>query len=357
MSPSLSEDLDRWKTAVLSKSAIVEEAISVLDQAKLQIALITDENGLLIGTITDGDIRRGLLRGIGMNNLALELAHKDPLVVLPGIGRDAILQIMKANGLNHIPIIDDNRNLIGLHTLKMILSPLPRLNPFVIMAGGRGTRLHPYTENCPKPLLLVAGKPMLEHIIERAKNEGFHHFFIAINYLGEMIEEYFGDGSRWQVKIDYLREKLPLGTAGALCLLDLKSSIPIIVTNGDVLTDVSYGELLDFHGQHNSVATMAVRPYEWQHPYGVVQIDGVSIIGFEEKPISLSYINAGLYALGSTALEMLEINMYCDMPTLFSKIKAQGLRIIAYPMHEPWLDIGRPIDFEAAQKVKIKDKL
>jgi NDP-sugar pyrophosphorylase family protein len=211
-----------------------------------------------------------------------------------------------------------------------------------------GTRLRPHTEDCPKPLLLVAGKPMLEHIIERAKLEGFNHFVLAIHYLGHMIEEYFGNGERLGVRIDYLREESPLGTAGALGLLKPIPDAPFVVTNGDVITDIRYGELLDFHTRHAATATMAVRVHEWQHPFGVVQTQGVEIVGFEEKPIARSHINAGVYALDPSALRVLTADAHCDMPTLFERLQANKRLTVAYPMHEPWLDVGRPDDLKRA---------
>jgi NDP-sugar pyrophosphorylase family protein len=185
---------------------------------------------------------------------------------------------------------------------------------------------------------------MLEHIIERAKAEGFSHFVLAVHYLGHMIEDHFGNGESIGVKIDYLREGTPLGTAGALSLLDPTPEQAFVVTNGDVITDIQYGELLDFHLRHNAAATMAVRMHEWQHPFGVVQTQGIEIVGFEEKPIARSHINAGVYALDPTTLSALSQGVRCDMPTLFERLQAQSKPTVAYPMHEPWLDVGRPDD-------------
>jgi NDP-sugar pyrophosphorylase family protein len=200
-------------------------------------------------------------------------------------------------------------------------------------------------------MLQIAGKPMLEHIIERAKTEGFRHFVLAIHYLGYLIEDYFGSGERWGVHIDYLREKSPLGTVGALSLLEDRPKLPLVITNGDVMTDIRYGELLDFHQRHRASATMAVRLHEWQHPFGVVQMRGVEITGFEEKPVSRNYINAGVYALATEALECLEKGNPCDMPTLFEILQTKRMRTVAYPMHEPWLDVGRPDDFMQANQI------
>jgi len=247
-----------------------------------------------------------------------------------------------------LPVVDIGYKVVGLHLWDEITAPADRPNLMVIMAGGLGTRLRPHTENCPKPMLPVAGKPILEHIIERAKLEGFCHFVISIQYLGHIIEEHFGTGARLGVRIDYLKEPTPLGTAGALGLLSPRPELPFVVTNGDVLSDIKYGELLDFHARHFAVATMAVRLHEWQHPFGVVQTKGVDITGFEEKPIARTHINAGIYALSPDALNTMTANNHCDMPTLFEQLQVEGKRTVAYPMHEPWLDVGRPDDLNRA---------
>ena len=340
-----------WKKALLTSDVTLQEAIQNLNETSLQIALVVADDGTLIGTLTDGDIRRGLLRGIDMNNTVDSIIHRDPLVVPPQLGRNTVLQLMQANKIHQLPVIDAERRVVGLHLLDELMIPTQRPNLMIIMAGGQGTRLRPHTENCPKPLLPVGGKPMLEHIIEQAKNEGFHHFVLAIHYLGHMIEEYFGDGSRWQVNIDYLREQSPLGTAGAIGLLNPRPEPPFLVTNGDVLTDIRYGDLLDFHCRHGATATMAVRQHEWQHPFGVVRTRGVDIIGFDEKPVSRSHINAGVYALESSALDFLSFGEHCDMPTLFGRLQEKAERTIVYPMHEPWLDVGRPDDYKQANEL------
>jgi dTDP-glucose pyrophosphorylase len=342
---------DDWKKALLpAVDATMQQVIQNLNETSLQIVLVVSPEGTLLGTLTDGDIRRGLLRGMGMNDLIGPIIHRDPLVVPPQLGRDVVLKLMQANKIHQLPVVDENRRVIGLHLWDELMLPSKRQNLMVIMAGGQGSRLRPHTENCPKPLLPVGGKPMLEHIIERAKAEGFHHFVLAIHYLGYMIEEHFGDGSRWQVRIDYLREASPLGTAGAVGLLCPRPSEAFLVTNGDVLTDVHYGELLDFHSRHGAAATMAVRQHEWQHPFGVVHTKGVDIVGFEEKPIARSHINAGIYALEAGVLDVLSVGEHCDMPTLFGRLQELMLRTIVYPMHEPWLDVGRPDDYAQANR-------
>ena len=351
MSKVPAASVQEWRRALLAADSTVQQAISCLNESALQIALVVAGNGSLVGTLTDGDIRRGLLRGLVLNSSIETIIQRDPLVVPPQLGRDMVLQLMKANRIRQLPIVDGDRLVVGLHLWDELMVPLQRPNLIVIMAGGQGSRLRPHTDKCPKPLLPVAGKPMLEHIIERAKSEGFRRFVLAIHYLGHMIEEYFGDGSRWQIEIDYLREESPLGTAGAIGLMKSRPDGPFLVSNADVLTDIRYGELLDFHCRHEAAATMAVRAYEWQHPFGVVRTNGVDIVGFEEKPVSRTHINAGIYVLEPIALDALSAGDQCDMPALFARLQQRSLRTIVYPMHEPWLDVGRPDDYTSAQDV------
>lgn len=341
---------DSWRRAVLPLSATVREAIANLNETGLRIVLVVDEGGVLKGTITDGDVRRGLLRGMELDSSISTVMNAQPLIAPPQLGSETLLQLMQANGINQLPVVDSDRRVVGLHLWNALIAAAPRENVVVLMAGGMGKRLRPHTEDCPKPLLPVAGKPMLEHVIERARADGFYRFAITIHYLGEMIRDYFGEGARWGAQIDYLEEESPLGTAGALSLLDPRPDLPFIVANGDVLTDIRYRDLLDFHGRHRAAATMAVRQYEWQHPFGVVHTKGVEIVGFEEKPVARTHINAGVYAIAPAALSHLRRNEPCDMPTLFSRLQEAGQSTIAYPMHEPWLDVGRPDDLQLAQK-------
>jgi dTDP-glucose pyrophosphorylase len=341
-----------WRQALLPVDATIKDAIRKLDQVAIKIVLVVNEAGELEGTISDGDIRRGLLKGGDLNSPISLITHKNAMVVPPEMGRDLVLQLMVVNKIHQIPVVNEHHHVVGLHLWDQIATPPVRPNVMVIMAGGMGTRLRPYTENCPKPLLPVAGKPMLEHIIVRAKLEGFSHFVLAIHYLGHMIEDYFGTGERLGVRIEYLREDTPLGTAGALGLLSPRPDAAFVVTNGDVITDIRYGEVLDFHLRHEAAATMAVRLHEWQHPFGVVQMEGVEIVGFEEKPVARSHINAGVYALDPSALSVLDAEERCDMPTLFGRLQATSRRTVAYPMHEPWLDVGRPDDLAFANSAQ-----
>ena len=337
-----------WQKAILPTNATIGQAVCNLEEVSIKIVLVVNEMGVLDGTICDGDIRRGLLKGLDLASPISSIIHHNALVVPPELGHELVLQLMVANKIQQIPVVDELHHVVGLHLWDEISISPTRPNRMVIMAGGMGTRLRPHTEDCPKPMLPVAGQPMLEQIIERAKSEGFNHFVLAIHYLGHIVEAHFGDGERWGVEIEYLREDSPLGTAGALSLLGSLPDAPFVVTNGDVITDIRYGELIDFHVRYSAAATMAVRVHEWEHPFGVVRMQGVEIVGFEEKPIARSHINAGVYALDPAALSVLAPGKHCDMPTLFERLQAKEERTVAYPMHEPWLDVGRPVDLHLA---------
>ena len=345
----MSESENLWRKVIMPVNSNLAEVVQNLEEYTVKIVLIVNKLGVLKGTICDGDIRRGLLRGLDMESGIDTVIQYDALLVPPDMERQLVMQLMEANKIKQVPIVDEKHQILGLHLWDDISIAPARPNLMVIMAGGMGVRLRPQTNNLPKPLLSVANKPMLEHIIDRAKVEGFTHFIIAIHYLGHMIEEYFGNGDRLGVKIEYLREDVPLGTAGALSLLSPPNEA-FVVTNGDVITDIRYGEMIDFHNRYSSSATMAVRVHEWEHPFGVVKTDGVDIVNFEEKPIARSHINAGVYVINSENLSELISNEHCDMPDLFERLKLNGKRIIAYPMHEPWLDVGRPADLEKANK-------
>ena len=338
----------KWHSAVLQSNSTIREAIRNLDELGMKIVMVVSQSGMLEGTISDGDIRRGLLKGLDLNSSIDTIIHRDALVVPPELDLELVKQLMQANKIQQIPVVDNQHHVVGLHLWDQITMPPERSNLMVIMAGGMGTRLRPHTTDCPKPLLRVAGKPILEHIIDKAKLEGFSHFVLALHYLGHMIEDYFGDGEKFGVNIDYVNEKTPLGTAGALSLISPCPSSPFIVTNGDVISNIRYGEILDFHKKHSATATMAVRVHEWKNPFGVVKTQGVEIVGFEEKPIALSHINAGIYAMEPEALSLLSPDVHCDMPSLFQRLKDHSKSIVAYPMHEPWLDVGRPDDLERA---------
>ena len=338
-----------WRQTLLHGDATIKDAINVLNVSGLRIVLAVDENEKLLGTISDGDIRRGLLKGLQLESSLAAIWNHEAIVVPENMSTEMVKELMLVNKIQQIPIVDENQRLMGLHLWDEFVYPVARPNIFVIMAGGRGTRLGTQTENCPKPLLLVSGRPILEHIINRAQTEGFTHFVIAIHYLGHMIEDYFGNGQKMGIKIDYLREEKPLGTAGALSLFKELPNLPIVVTNGDVITDIRYAAILEFHEEQGASATMAVRSHEWQNPFGVVQIQGIDIISYDEKPTYRSNVNAGVYVLDPAVLRFIPKSEVFDMPSLFEIAGKNSERTVAYPVHEQWLDVGRPKDLQQAE--------
>ena len=346
----MTNQLDLWRDSIVKINTPIKIAIERLNKVGIKIALVLDENYLLLGTISDGDFRRGMLSGLTLEDTVEKIMNKNPRTVNEGTSRLEILKLMNDTKILQIPIVDRNNSVIGLHLWDDISVQAKYSNIMVIMAGGKGSRLHPQTENCPKPMLLVAGIPILEHIIKRARSQGFNHFIIAINYLGQIIEDYFKDGHKFGVKIEYLHEDVPLGTAGALSLLSNKPERAFIVTNGDVITDINYSDFLEYHTVQNAAATVAVHTHEFQIPYGVVQINGLEVESYEEKPIVSSLINAGVYALDPDILDLITEPKFRDMPELLDISRDLKKKVIVYPLHESWIDIGRPIDLEIANK-------
>jgi len=341
-------DHQNWKESLLSADSSLEDAIKNLDKTHIQIILIVNRNGTFQGTITDGDIRRGLLRGLDLKSPIESIVNRKPLVVPPDLNKEAVIQLFQANKIHQIPVVDNKGDLVGLHIRDDLYIPDQKDNTMVIMAGGKGTRLLPHTESCPKPLLPVSGKPILQHILEKAQAEGFRNFIISVGYLGNMIEDYFGNGEKFNVSIDYIREESPLGTAGAISLLKNIPDDAIVISNGDVITDVRYAEILEFHQLHKADATMGVRMYEWKHPFGIVKTRGVEIRELEEKPVYRNYVNAGVYALNPSVLENMERGAACDMPDIFHGLINAGKKAIVFPMHENWLDLGSEEEYIAA---------
>lgn len=344
-------DDTRWRSVCLSPESSIRDAIETLNRTALQLVVVLDKTGVIVGTVSDGDIRRGLIKGETIDSQLSSVLFHNPVLVPEGLDRSHVEQLMRINKVRQVPVVDAQRRVIGLHLWDEVVQQESITNPFVIMAGGLGKRLMPLTKDTPKPMLKVSGRPILEHIILRAKGEGFRNFLISVNYLAAVIEEYFLEGERLGVNIRYLREKNPLGTAGGLSLVDNITSQPLIVSNGDVLCDIRFRDLLSFHIKHNADATMAIKPYEITNPFGVVRTSGIDILSFDEKPVFRSHINAGVYVVSSRALEHLQPGERCDMPDFFSRLKASGLKTIGYPMHEPWLDLGRKEDLDRAEEL------
>jgi dTDP-glucose pyrophosphorylase len=323
----------------------------IIQGASAKIVLVTDESGKLVGTVTDGDIRRGLLQGAELSTDVNAVMNPDPLSVSEKETEAAASLLMSQNSIHHIPVLDDAGRVVRLITDSKLWPSAQEDAWIVIMAGGLGSRLKPLTDTTPKPLLPIGGKPLLEIIINNFVRQGFRRFFLSVNYKSEMIEEHFGNGGHLGVSIEYLSETEPLGTAGALRLLPAADgNSPVIVINGDILTNLDARFLLMFHREERAPATMCVREHSWRVPYGVVKVepDGTYKM-IEEKPMRRELISAGINVLSPEALALVPESGAIDMPALIEKIAAQLGPPAVYPVREYWLDIGRLDDLRRAQ--------
>ena len=332
----------------LKPSASVLTAIKRIDASSGKIVLVVDENKKLIGTITDGDIRRGILRGITLDKPVTILMNKSPKTISTTTDRDVLLAMMRQERIKHMPVVDAQGHVVGLETLDWLVQPEEKENWVVLMAGGLGQRLRPMTEDCPKPMLKVGGRPVLEMIIDKLTNQGFYRFFLSVNYGAEIVKSYFKDGKHLGVEIQYLEETEALGTAGSLALLPKNPSMPLIVMNGDILTNLNFDGMLGFHQEHSGAATLGVRQHNVQIPYGVVQVEDHHVLTILEKPLKQFFISAGIYILNPEIISLVETSGKFDMPRLFSKAKDLGFATLAFPIREQWLDIGKGEDLDRA---------
>jgi dTDP-glucose pyrophosphorylase len=337
-----------WKKTLISPSTKILGAMQIIDETSLQIALVLDSRSFLVGVVTDGDIRRGLLRGVTLEEAVEKIMKKDFTTASVNDSRETILNLMKQKELRQIPILDEEGHVVALKVLSNMIRPPAMDNFVVLMAGGQGTRLKPLTLDCPKPLLKVGSKPLMETILENFIEYGFHNFFISVNYKAEMIKEYFQDGSRWNINIRYIHEDRQMGTAGALSLIPEVSNKSIIIMNADLLTKVNFQHLLDFHQSHKAKATMCIRDYHFQCPYGVIRTDHYRLKEIEEKPIHRFFVNAGIYVLEPDVLEFIPKDTCTDMTTVFERVVKEGHETVVFPIREYWMDIGMVDDFERA---------
>jgi dTDP-glucose pyrophosphorylase/predicted transcriptional regulator len=338
-----------WTKVTLKISDSLETAIKVLHVGGLRFALVIDNNGKLLGTVSDGDIRRALLKHLEMSSIVEKVMNPNPITALSSDSSDLVMSKMKSKDLLHMPIIDENGVVVGLETLQHLTYNKKYDNPVFLMAGGYGTRLHPLTKDTPKPLLDVGGRPILETILGRFIKSGFHNFYISTFYKAEKVRKYFGDGSSWGVNINYINEDKPLGTAGSIGLLpsDLPD-LPVLMMNGDVLTKVNFEHLLSFHKDQLGIATMCIREYDIQIPFGVVDIEKNKVKGFLEKPVKKFFINAGIYVFEKEMINSVKVDQYIDMPNLLEQQIKKGKNVSVFPIHEYWKDVGQMKDYQSA---------
>ncbi|MDN3379113.1 MULTISPECIES: nucleotidyltransferase family protein [unclassified Pseudoalteromonas] len=342
--------IKNWQKVIVSPTTTIREVLEIIDKEALRVAIVVLGCDTLVGIVTDGDIRRGILQGIELSAPVSTIMNNNPTSANVSLSSVELKTLMQERKILSLPIVDDSGKLVGLKTLYDTLVVDKRENPVFIMAGGFGTRLRPLTDHCPKPMLKVGGKPMLETLINNFKNYGFYKFFISTHYLPEVIMNHFGDGSNFGIEITYIHETTPLGTGGALSLLPKSlPKEPLIMINGDILTNVDFAKVLDFHVKQHSDATMCVRDYEIKVPFGVIEGTGHEITNIVEKPTYRYFVNAGIYVISNHIIESLPNNEHLDMPTLFEQKQKVGCKTLKFPIHEYWLDVGRHDDFNKAQ--------
>jgi len=337
-----------WKSVLVSPRATIRDALKVINAARSQFAMVVDADGRLLGTLSDGDVRRGLLDNASLEDVVEKCMCRDPKVAKSGQSPEDILILMRRSGLHQIPIVDGDHRVIGLKTVDDFLCLANRDNPVVIMAGGLGSRLSELTRERPKPMLPVGGRPVLETIVSRFVTQGFSRIWLAVNYRAEVIEAHFGDGRAFGADIRYLKEDKRLGTAGALSLLPPEIDQPVIVSNADLVANLDYPELVDAHTSSAAVATMAVREHEYPIPFGVVMESGGWIERIDEKPVHRVVVNAGVYVLSPEAIRRVPYDTYFDMPQLFENLISDGCSVFCHRLNGYWLDIGHRTDYERA---------
>lgn len=340
----------QWRESLVRLDETILDTMKTLDRTALQIAIVVDEHDRLLGTVTDGDIRRGILKGLPLHGKVDEVMNRTPYFAHAGRDASEYRETLHRHRIKHLPLVDDRHQVRSVFFADEMEVPLRLENTVVLMAGGLGTRLQPLTNDVPKPLLRVGDRPILETIIVQLRQHGYYKFVITVNYHKDMIKSYFQDGSRWDCEITYIDEGTRLGTAGSLSLLKRTPREALLVMNGDLLTKVNFKQLLNFHLENQSAATMCVREYEYQVPFGVIQTMNDRLLSIVEKPVHKSFVNAGIYVLQPDALEQVPYNQFFDMPDLLKSLVDQGREVSVFPLREYWMDIGQMTDFIKANE-------
>lgn len=340
--------MKNFKNLLVKSNQAIKEVIKKLDKNNIKFLIVVDQSKKLVGTITDGDIRRGLLKGVTINNKASDIMRKNPIFSKVGENKDINTKVMIKHKIVYLPIVDKKMKVIDLEILKPSINK-DKLNPVLIMAGGFGTRLMPLTKQTPKPMLVLGKKPILETILTKLAKEGFEEFYISVHYKSEIIKNYFKDGSSFGIKIRYLQEKKPLGTGGAISLLPIKDiNKPIIVMNGDILTDLNFNSLIEFHQNSKAFATVCCSKYTIKVPYGVITQKNNEMTSLIEKPSQEFFINAGIYIFNKDILTLLN-SKKMDITDVLNKVSRSKKKVSVFPIHEKWIDIGEYREFKLAQ--------
>lgn len=339
-----------WKNLLIGPDASIEDAIQTIDQGGARIALVVDADGKLLGTVTDGDVRRAIIGHKSLTENIRGVMNSSPRTATRSLDRQKIVALMNQHHVLQIPVVDADRRVVGIEMLDAAMSEQRHDNWVLLLAGGFGTRLRPLTDTCPKPMLAVGGKPILQSIIESFISLGFHRFYVSVHYMPEIIKNHFGSGENWNVTIRYIDEEKPLGTAGSLSLMDDVGDLPVIVMNGDLLSRVNYLDLLKFHKEHDAAATVCSREFSYQVPFGVVKFEGYDVREIVEKPVQKCFVSAGIYVVEPDVIAGMQRGRHLDMPDLLQDLINRKRGVCTFPIHEYWLDIGRFSDYERANR-------
>lgn len=335
---------ERFAQLVIAQRASIREAMQAIQANGREVVLVRDETGRIVGLVSDGDIRRGLLAGLTLEAGAAEVMTRDFFTVSPGDDRAAVLDIMKAHLFEHVPVLDGERRLVAVHFLRDLIGATSKPNVAVVMAGGKGTRLRPVTETIPKPMVEVAGRPMLERIVLHLVGHGVRKIYLAVNFKAEVIEAHFGDGSAFGCRIEYLRESAPLGTGGALSLLPQRPQHPFLVMNADLVTRADLSAMLDAHAASGCTATVGAGPYAMQLPFGAIEEKAGRLVSLVEKPRVEFLVNRGIYVLEPAALDHVPAGVEFPMTALFERLLEAGRPVAVFNFDDSWIDVAAPED-------------
>ena len=339
----------KFEKITLDSTSTIKKAIKVMNMYKSQIICVINNKKKIIGTVTDGDVRRSIIKNNNLNQPIKKIMNKNPIYVRKSMSFENIQRLMKVNSVLQIPEIDKSGKLLKVHYWNSKTGYRSKKNIFFILAGGKGKRLWPLTKYLPKPMLKIGKKPILENLIKDAKSFGFNNFILSVNYKKNKIIDYFKSGKKLNTKIKYIVEKKALGTAGSLSLLKSKINLPIIVTNGDIYSNINFSELLDFHNKNRAFATVVVKQIEKTNSFGVVKAKGITFRNFVEKPTEKININTGIYVFDPKIVNFVPTKKI-DMPEILLKVKKRKKKIIIFPVHEEWSDLGLKKQLFATQK-------
>lgn len=328
---------------VVAPTASLREAMTVIEREAIEMAFVADESGRVLGTLSDREVRRALLLGRSLDApVVREAMRGDFPWVTPDVGRAEVLDRMRVLGVQCVPVLDSQGVLCGIHLLYELIGAGEKPNVAVLMAGGKGLRLRPLTESVPKPMLPVAGRPILERLVLQLVGQGIRTIYLSIHYLGEVIERHFGDGERFGCRIEYLRERAPLGTGGAIALLPPSAQVhPVLVMNGDLVTEVDVTRLLRAHVEGHHALSVCVRPHVVEIPFGVATVEGSRLLHLREKPQEQYLVNTGIYAVSREAIELIPEAREFSMPDLVDRCIQRGLSVGAHTIEADWIDVGR----------------